>query len=348
MPNANAVASAAAPASELFPKNMPMARDASSVEALSESVISPDVSAFRESLQQASQQSKTYAPFDGGAKASFYENRMRQEMEALNTGAMSKIVDLDIDKEFKFLTDILIEEYKDPDPSEKKDHSESTRTIVALIGAGNQAKSTKLVEEQNALMGQQMRLITEGRIGRKVQYQDTFLEVRPEDTHSTIFYRLGAKAQEGSMEILNHEGKTVVELALSHLDKGDHKMDWNLKNAAGEPVPPGMYFVRFDAKDKDHDPIPHIMEMEGVISRVDTSESGKPVYYVGDMKIDGRVTRVGSLASDWEVASMRTMLNRLQNDIGSLTERAHGDGGGGAITPPAVELAEAAVAREEA
>lgn len=240
--------------------------------------------------------------FDGGPHALQYEAFMKEEMNKLNTGAMSKIVGLDIDKEFAFLTELLIEQYKDPDPNKESDHGESTRTIVTLIGAANQAKMAQLMDENNRLIGIQNRMATESRIGKKAQYQDYFFEVRDEDDSIPIYYRLGEDAVEGMITIRNREGQIVQEIPLDQKTKGDHKIEWDRSLKGIDPslqkAESDIYYIKFEAYNRDEKMVSHIVELEGIISKIDTSESGTPEYYIGGIKVDGRITKISQGTDD--------------------------------------------------
>lgn len=241
--------------------------------------------------------------FDGGKDAMHRAIEANQAMQSLNTGAMSKIIGLDIDKEFDFLTQMLIQHYKDPDPSKENDQTQHILAVITMVSAGNQAKMAKELEKNSGLIAQQTRLVTENRIGKKVQYQDSFVEVRDEDGKLPIYYRLGKDAQTGSIKIMNDHGRVVQTLSLEDLKKGDHKIEWDLLTKEikdGDPVraSSGVYYLQVEVFDHDKKPVPHIMELEGVVSTIDTDENGLPVYYIGGIKVDGRITKVSEGRSE--------------------------------------------------
>ena len=241
--------------------------------------------------------------FDGGKEASYRAGEAQQAMQALNTGAMSKIIGLDIDKEFDFLTQMLIQHYKDPDPSKENDQSQHILAVITMVSAGNQAKMAKELEKNSSLIAQQTRIATENRIGKKVQYQDSFVDVRDEDNKIPVYYRLGKDAHEGSIKIMDENGRIVQTLSLENLEKGDHKIEWDLLTKEmkdGEPVhaSSGVYYLQLEAFDKDKKPIPHVMELEGIVSTIDTDEKGMPTYYIGGIKIEGRITKVSEGRSE--------------------------------------------------
>lgn len=273
--------------------------------------------AFRKLLEPLDKKSNAPA-FDGGSEAMAREATMRGDMERLNKGgALSQIINMDdLDKEFNFLTELIIQDFKDPDPSQEKDHSEHTRTLVALISAGEQAQMAKLLKDQNALIRQDQRISMENRIGKKVQYQDTFFEVRDDDNTVPIYYRLGRDAAIGSIKILDETGKIVQEIQLDKKGKGDHKIDWDrsLKgiNPETERAGPGVYFIQFEALDHEDKRVENIVELEGVVSHIDANEDGGSDYYIAGIKVDGRITKV-SQAHD-ETASALKHLRSINPD----------------------------------
>lgn len=234
--------------------------------------------------------------FDGGAQARAQEANFQAEMQSLNRSALSTVIDeKEIDEQFKFLTDLLIEQYKDPDPEQETDHAKNIQTMVQLMTAGEQLQIARLMKEQNALIRHNNRLAVESRIGMKAQYQDVFFEVREGQENVPIFYRLGRDAVQGKLKIQDKNGNIIQEIDLKNVQKGDHQINWDL-SVRGAPegvkASPGVYFIEFDAMDRDKKQVEKVIELEGIISDIDTGEDGYPEYYVAGIKVDGKITRV--------------------------------------------------------
>jgi flagellar hook assembly protein FlgD len=183
----------------------------------------------------------------------------------------------------------------------------------------------KLLKDQNALIRQDQRISMENRIGKKVQYQDTFFELRDDDNTVPIYYRLGRDAAIGTIKILDETGKIVQELQLDKKTKGDHKMDWDRSLKGIDPsverAGSGIYFIQFEALDHEDKRVENIVELEGVVSQIDANEDGGSDYYIAGIKVDGRITKV-SKAPD-ETASALKHLRSINPDYFS----------GKAITP---------------
>lgn len=251
--------------------------------------------------QMAAGQQPQGLVFDGSAQARAQESFFQSEMQGLQQSAMGSIIDgKEIDEQFKFLTDLLIEQYKDPDPEKETDHTKNIQTMVQLMTAGEQVQSNRLMREQNALIRHNNRISTEQRIGMKVQYQDIFFEVQDGQESTPFFYRLGRDAANGKITIRDNQGVIMRELTLQSLKKGDHQIDWDLTMANGQKAPKGTYFIDFEARDKDKKRVENIVELEGVISDIDSGEDGYPEYYVAGIKIDGKISKVSknTTASD--------------------------------------------------
>lgn len=290
------------PANPIQSSSPPLTMPPAALEGLDQTGINnADSMAFRSMMND--QVKIPSMRFDGGKEAVHRASEASQAMQALNTGAMSKIIGLDIDKEFDFLTQMLIQHYKDPDPSKENDQTQHILAVITMISAGNQAKMAKELEKNSGLISQQTRLITENRIGKKVQYQDSFVEVRDEDEKVPIYFRLGKDAHTGAIKVMNEHGRIVQSIPLENLEKGDHKVEWDLLTKEikdGDPVyaSSGVYYLQVEVFDRDKKPIPHVMELEGVVSTIDTDENGMPIYYIGGIKVDGRITKVSDGRSE--------------------------------------------------
>lgn len=237
--------------------------------------------------------------FDGSAQARAQEAYFQEEMKGLNKSAMGSIVDgKEIDEQFKFFTDLLVEMYKDPDPEKETDHAKNIQTMVALMTAGEQAQLNRLTKEQNALIRHSNRIATEQRIGMKAQYQDVFFEVAEGQTSVPIYYRLGRDAAHGKVTIRDNQGVVLREIPLPSNKKGDHQLTWDLLMTNGQKAPTGVYFIDFEAIDKDKKSVENVVELEGVISDVDTGEDGYPEYYISGIKIDGKISKVSKNDAD--------------------------------------------------
>lgn len=239
--------------------------------------------------------------FDGGAEAQNQEAFYHSQMVALNHEASPAMMTAkEINEQKKLLMKMVIESFNNPDPEQEKDTTKTTQTLVQLQTAEQQIYTNQLMQEQNALLRHNNRIITEQRIGMKAQYQDRFLETQEGQESAPIFYRLGRDAVAGKATIRNKDGHIVHEIPLSALKKGDHEVRWDLsvRGEAGKKAKPDLYFIDFEATDKNKSTVEHIVELEGIISDIDTGENGEVEYYVGGLKIDGRISKISRNTND--------------------------------------------------
>ncbi len=287
-------------------------------ELANNGVNTEDNEAFR-SMINASQEKKESVKFDGSAEAKMAANQRMATAASIKTGSFGSMIDPEkLDEELKLLTQLLIEDYRDADPSQEKDHSDSMMKFLNFMIAGNGAQLSKLVYENNNLIKNQNRVSMENRIGKKVQYQDSFFEVQQADTSVPIYYRLGRDATEGKIKILDEEGKTVQEIDLKKTEKGDHKIEWDRSLKDVDPTEqlaePGVYYIQFTAVDKDKNPVEHIVELEGIVSQVDSNEKGID-YYISGIKVDGRITKVSMPNQQDMGASIAKHLKDIKGDL---------------------------------
>jgi flagellar hook assembly protein FlgD len=214
----------------------------------------------------------------------------------------------DLDKEFKFLTNLIIEDFRDPDPTKEKDHTQQTLAMITMMSAGSQMQMSSNLQDLLRHMKQQSQMVIESRIGKKVQYRgDPVFEVASNDKTVPIRYRLGKDAAMGMARIYNDQGQLVHEIPLTKLTKGDHQITWDrLVKGSNRPIPEGMYTVDFNLMGRDGKKFndgDYLFELEGVVSGIDRDDDGSPIYYVGGHPISGRITTISKASGEFEQLS---------------------------------------------
>ncbi len=273
---------------------------------------------FKGALNRAQASNPGQSPWDfsGGQASELQEYSLQKEMQGMNKGAFSQLLSAkDLDKEMNFLTELIVEDFKNPDPTKERDSTQQTMAMLTMMSAGSQMQVASNVHQLNKQTEQQTQLILESRIGKKVQYRDKFLELTPGLAETPIRYRLAKDAGSGILRIYDAEGRTVEERALTGLEKGDHQFNWartiqGSKNLAKD----GIYFVELDMKDrngKSLEDTDHVFELEGTISGIEKNKSGMPIYYVGGQPVQGALTRVSKAGEFQQFSGVEEKLGTL-------------------------------------
>ncbi len=87
-------------------------------------------------------------------------------------------------------------------------------------------------------------------VGKEITGASNVIQVSGDGVTRTGF-QLGVGAVEATARILSQTGETVRVLSLGELASGQHSLQWDGKNDAGETVAPGIYTFEIDALGSD-------------------------------------------------------------------------------------------------
>ncbi len=110
---------------------------------------------------------------------------------------------------------------------------------------------------------------------------------------SEIRFKLNHSATELDVVILNKDGREVRRESLQHVAAGDNSWEWDGRNAAGNRLPEGEYFVRIEAKGDDDSNVMAITYIEGMASKVRYTSEGVKLFINGIEVPIGDVEEVG-------------------------------------------------------
>lgn len=123
-------------------------------------------------------------------------------------------------------------------------------------------------------------------IGRTVKAQGETIEVE-QGVPETIAYTLPENVHTLNVVIESETGDAVKKSSIDDSfmkGEGQHDMIWDGLNNLGQPVPDGVYRVRFEAKRLDDSPVPVQQYLDGKVTSV-SLENGIVVLKVGDKEL---------------------------------------------------------------
>jgi flagellar basal-body rod modification protein FlgD len=100
-------------------------------------------------------------------------------------------------------------------------------------------------------------------------------------------FTLPREAETVRIAIADANGQPVRELELGAQGPGTHAVEWDARDAAGQPVPDGFYRYRVAAESADSEPVPADLYVQGKVAGI-RFEKGRPLLTVNGEDVDAR------------------------------------------------------------
>jgi len=188
-----------------------------------------------------------------------------------------------------FLT-LLTTQLKNQDPTDPMKSAEFTQQLVQYSSVEQQIKTNKnlenlLVTTSAAAMNSAVTLL-----GKQVEAIGSGSQLQ--DGEATWNYTLGADAPTTSIQILDSRGAAVHQQMIDG-KTGTNSFTWNGKDAQGNALPDGTYYIVIAAQNASGMPVPAITSIKGAVTAVDLTNSD-PLLTVNGAQI--RFTDVMSVS----------------------------------------------------
>lgn len=177
-----------------------------------------------------------------------------------------------------FLT-LLITQLKNQDPTNPTDTNEMTQQLVQFANVEQQIAQNKNLETLVGLQSTNANSAAVNYIGHEVQIEGDTTEVTADGT--TWGYELEGVPESVTLNVLDASG------ALVYSEEGEivagirHAFNWNLTDNSGGTVSPGAYTLRVSALDATGDPVKSTIDSTGLVSGVQSSDTG-PSLLIGE------------------------------------------------------------------
>jgi len=180
-----------------------------------------------------------------------------------------------------FLT-LLMAQIKNQDPLNPMDNTDFTAQMAqfsSLEQLLNINNSIQTLANSSSSSGNAQAVML---IGKEIKAQGKSVQVTG-GFASNIEFNVTGSATKGVIQIEDSYGNVVREIDLNTLSPGEHKIEWDGKDAQGNPLADGTYTYSIAAEDINGDPIDVNTYTKGVVSGV-SFENGVAYVHVGDMK----------------------------------------------------------------
>ena len=102
--------------------------------------------------------------------------------------------------------------------------------------------------------------------------------------HASLSFKLATAAKDLKITITDSSGNTIRTLTMSDFTSGEHEIDWDLKNDAGETLPEGDYQFSVSATDSQGESVNVEEMMSGTITGIRYVE-GIAMMMISDSEI---------------------------------------------------------------
>lgn len=174
---------------------------------------------------------------------------------------------------------LFITQLQYQDPMAPMESAEMASQVAQFNMVDLMYKNNEAMESLVAAYQAQSRLGSLSLLGREVQYKGTGIPV--DESGPRPFY-LEAKTPSVSttVTILDPSGATVRTLDMGALEAERYPLEWDGLDESGNPVPPGMYTVRIDARDATGEPVEVSTWTSGIVSGIAYSDENEPLLSI--------------------------------------------------------------------
>ncbi|MEJ2657228.1 MAG: flagellar hook assembly protein FlgD [Desulfobacterales bacterium] len=179
---------------------------------------------------------------------------------------------------------LFIAQMKNQDPLNPMDSAEFTAQLAQFSSVeqlyGMNSKLSNIEETLSSQSDQQDNL---GYIGKTIKANDNTMIVE-DGTVQTGIYSID-ESGDVTLDVYDSEGQKVRTLYLGSEDKGEHEVDWNGRDDAGNMVEDGTYMFEITARDGNGLYIPSNTYISGEVTGL-TYKNGQPYLMIGDKIIN--------------------------------------------------------------
>jgi flagellar basal-body rod modification protein FlgD len=179
---------------------------------------------------------------------------------------------------------LFITQLQNQDPLNPMDSSQFTAQLAQYSSVEQlYGMNTTLTDIKNALSSQNQQRDDLGYIGKTVKADDNTMSV------SNGTAQAGSYSLDGSgtvtIGVYDSQGKQVRTLYQGTEDKGEHTVNWDGMDDAGNTVADGTYTFEINAQDKNGLAVTSNTYVSGEVTGI-TYQNGQPYLMIGDKLLD--------------------------------------------------------------
>tara|TARA_R110002110_G_scaffold46353_2_gene140162 strand:+ start:201 stop:890 length:690 start_codon:yes stop_codon:yes gene_type:complete len=179
-----------------------------------------------------------------------------------------------------FLT-LLTTQLKNQDPTDPMKSAEFTQQLVQYSSVEQQIQTNKNLESLLSANIFQAANTAVGLIGKEVESYSNGSTLKDGEAKWTI--SIDKDAPSTNVQVLDKNGATVFSKKIDG-KKGDQAFTWDGKDASGNTMPDGSYFLQVAANDAAGQAVPSYIRTKGIVTSVDIT-SANPVITVNGAQI---------------------------------------------------------------
>jgi len=179
---------------------------------------------------------------------------------------------------------MFIAQLKNQDPLNPMDSAQFTAQLAQYSSVEQlYGMNSKLTDIENALSSQNQQRDDLGYIGKTVKADDNTMTV----TNGTV--QTGSYSLDGSgnvtIDVYDSQGQQVRTLYQGAEDKGEHEVNWDGRDDAGNMVGDGTYTFNITAQDGIGLTVPSNTYISGEVTGI-TYKNSQPYLMIGDKLLD--------------------------------------------------------------
>ncbi|BCA79113.1 flagellar hook assembly protein FlgD [Desulfuromonas sp. AOP6] len=174
---------------------------------------------------------------------------------------------------------LLVAQLQNQDPLNPQDATEFTAQMAQFSSLEQLIGINEGIGGLSAASGEVEKLSALTLIGREIVATSAGFKVGEEGSLSgRIGYHLNDAAEEVTVSVLNASGQAVATLPPHAASAGEKFLDWDGRDAEGQPLPAGQYYLVVQAVDGNEAALPATPLVSGTITGVDFDARGSRLY----------------------------------------------------------------------
>ncbi|GGF39040.1 flagellar hook assembly protein [Aliidongia dinghuensis] len=201
-----------------------------------------------------------------------------------SSNSSSSAISASVQSEYNTFLTILTTELQNQDPTSPLDTNQFTSQLVQFSSLEQNLQTNSLLQQlvTNSTQGAVSSAL--GYLGHTVKATgNSFTLDGTSSDKPTLSYSLAGKANTAVLDVLNSNGQTVREIAVS-TDAGSHSMTFDGQDSSGSQLPAGTYTFKVQAVDAHGTAIAATTYETGAVTGIDTS-NGVVNLHIGSLTV---------------------------------------------------------------
>jgi len=188
---------------------------------------------------------------------------------------------------------LLVAQLKNQDPLNPQDPTQFTAQLAQFSQLEQSIETNKNLSNLSGMSTDVEQMSALSLIGKPVTVAAENFDLNGTDAPPVLGYRLDSNAADVKVSVLNSSGVAVDTLEASSVAAGDHMIEWDGKDADGNALPAGHYFLSVMAQDNTGASQTATALVKTAVSGIDLDASGSQVVTANGTYAMNQVKRAG-------------------------------------------------------